>query len=344
MVSYEVLNEIIDLLSQNQFFLKSDNLELIMSRGGLDDLIKNISLNGAPITVLFNVVRYLNDYGMVSFDHYALGRFLNAAMANVGIDQQKVIQKLVSDNKLMLPSSIPPSVPQDKRPITEEFELLKEAVIGENTLRGISFIALALETSRCICLVVVPSGCGTGFLITPDLVITSNHVIWEPQQLEKSTFRFNYQLDTHGKPEEFKEFKFASGGIFYPNKELDYTIIQLADSPGLEWGIVKFSSIVPDIKKRVNIIQHPQAGPKQISIQNNFIEYSDNEIIQYLTATEPGSSGSPVFDDNWAVIGMHRGTRPIKKSDGEETHYRNEGFRFSRIYQSLPENIKASIK
>ncbi|MBK9054813.1 MAG: trypsin-like peptidase domain-containing protein, partial [Chloroflexi bacterium] len=40
-------------------------------------------------------------------------------------------------------------------------------------------------------------------------------------------------------------------------------------------------------------------------MQNNFVAFADTRIIQYLTSTEPGSSGSPVFNNDFVVVGIH---------------------------------------
>ena len=39
-------------------------------------------------------------------------------------------------------------------------------------------------------------------------------------------------------------------------------------------------------------------------MQNNFVAYADANIVQYATSTLPGSSGSPVFDDEFKVVAI----------------------------------------
>ena len=55
-------------------------------------------------------------------------------------------------------------------------------------------------------------------------------------------------------------------------------------------------------EQRVVIIQHPGGGQKQIAIAHNLVTYFDDNSVQYLTDTMPGSSGSPVFNEAWEVI------------------------------------------
>ena len=42
---------------------------------------------------------------------------------------------------------------------------------------------------------------------------------------------------------------------------------------------------------------HPGGSPKRVSLRQNFIAARTDEFLHYMTDTEPGSSGSPVFDD-----------------------------------------------
>ena len=57
--------------------------------------------------------------------------------------------------------------------------------------------------------------------------------------------------------------------------------------------------------ERVAIVQHPGGHLKKISLQHNFVVFADRSRVQYTTATEPGSSGSPVLDDECAVVAVH---------------------------------------
>lgn len=56
-----------------------------------------------------------------------------------------------------------------------------EKILGENTLRPVSFLARGLEVSRSVLCVGVEFGgqnwSGTGFLVTPRLGLTNHHVL-----------------------------------------------------------------------------------------------------------------------------------------------------------------------
>ena len=50
----------------------------------------------------------------------------------------------------------------------------------------------------------------------------------------------------------------------------------------------------------VNIIQHPEGGPKRYATVNNrLLDLRDDGFLLYETDTLEGSSGSPVFNQHW---------------------------------------------
>jgi V8-like Glu-specific endopeptidase len=46
--------------------------------------------------------------------------------------------------------------------------------------------------------------------------------------------------------------------------------------------------------------------------------------VQYTTDTLPGSSGSPVFNDNWEVVALHHAGGPLKTNDKVDIRFINE--------------------
>ena len=212
-----------------------------------------------------------------------------------------------------------------------------EKIIGENTLRHIFLLELALESAKAVVHIDTSKGKGTGFMISPSLLMTNNHVIDSREIAEKSQFTFNYQLGRDGKEHPTQTVYALSGGEFYTNAELDYTVVTLP-SP-LIFG--KPLNLVPkqmQRESRVSIIQHPGGSFKKISIQNNFIAYADTRIIQYTTSTLPGSSGSPVFDENFNVVAIHHSGGILIEPDTNQPYLRNEGTSMIAVCRDLKTN------
>jgi V8-like Glu-specific endopeptidase len=62
-------------------------------------------------------------------------------------------------------------------------------------------------------------------------------------------------------------------------------------------------------KARAHVIGHPLGGGLQISLHDSvLLDVDDAErLVHYRTPTDPASSGSPVFNTEWQVIGLHHG-------------------------------------
>jgi len=75
-----------------------------------------------------------------------------------------------------------------------------------------------------------------------------------------------------------------------------------------------------DYGQFLSIIQHPNGQSKQAAIRENKLlpfEDADN-FLTYQSDTFRGSSGSPAFNDLWAVVALHHSGKPLKDDQG---HY-----------------------
>ena len=102
---------------------------------------------------------------------------------------------------------------------------------------------------------------------------------------------------------------------------------------------------VPLEGDRVYIIGYPLGGDLQFSLQDNhLIDHEcaetctppkpDRRRLHYFAPTEPGNSGSPVFDENWKCVALHHAGKKLDPPDdtglkmlnGQEgRHSANEG-------------------
>ena len=68
--------------------------------------------------------------------------------------------------------------------------------------------------------------------------------------------------------------------------------------------------------------------PLEFSLQDNCLLACNESLLHYRTPTEPGSSGSPVFEpEDWRVVALHhKGSEELRRIDGVEgTCEANEG-------------------
>lgn len=188
---------------------------------------------------------------------------------------------------------------------------------------------------------------GTGWLIGSSYIITNHHVVngrdpgepTAPQsdlepQAKSAKVEFDYD------EEDVVTEDAVVSELAHSNKELDYAILKLSEETGRSplrlWS--REVSLSDDEVAPVNIIQHPGGAPKQIGMRNNLIARITDRDLAYFTDTKGGSSGSPVCNDAWQVVALHKAaTRTFGAIEfqGKETQWVNIGTRIDRIINDL---------
>jgi V8-like Glu-specific endopeptidase len=289
--------------------------------------------NGAAVTIITQFKRFGKDDTGKELIGILINKMLDGYVMDM--DDQVFLRGLFE--KYPLESPVIPSrrldTPHD--PIPDE--LIPEKIIGENTLRDIVILERALEASKAVVHIRTPNGQGTGFLVAPDLIMTNNHVIPNPETANRNTFTFNYQLNRQQKPALTQSFTAKTDGLFFTNENLDVTVVQLEKPvPDVTPLTLKPGRVRRD--DRVSIIQHPGGHYKQIAMQNNFAEYADSTVVQYITSTMPGSSGSPVFDEDYHVIAIHHSGGTVRAPNTQRRYLRNAGTSMIAVINTLREH------
>jgi V8-like Glu-specific endopeptidase len=219
-----------------------------------------------------------------------------------------------------------------------------EKVIGLNNLLSIAWVSRALELAAPVGRVLTLAGPGTGFLIGVDTLLTNHHVLQDESVAQQSTVEFNYQVNWAGTLEPTRRSTFDTS-YFRTSEELDYTIVRIKEPLGQLFGYVDLSRRAqPTVNDFVSIIQHPQGGLKQICFTDNKVSAVFGDLVQYSTDTEPGSSGSPVFNQNWEVVALHHRGGGLAGPDGKK-YFTNEGLVISSVvrdaaaFLGLPDSL-----
>ena len=244
-------------------------------------------------------------------------------------------------------------------------QLVQERVLGQNDLMPVSYLEYALRVSQSVGRVIIRSsslrviGYGTGSMISPRLLMTNNHVLETISGSRSSAIEFNYQSDIEGRIRSSEVYELDPDTFFITDPDLDYTIVAVkdgtSDRPPLSsfgWNRLIEAQGKVILGEYVNIIQHPSGEPKQLALrENQVVDLLDN-FLHYLTDTAPGSSGSPVFNDQWELVGLHHSGVPARDERGNiltidnkiwqqdlgESRIKwlaNEGVRISRIVEHL---------
>jgi endonuclease G len=206
-----------------------------------------------------------------------------------------------------------------------DFPVAAERVLGTNDLMSIGFFEKGLATSHAVARIQIKTaqgnlaGYGTGFLVSPRLLLTNNHVFESAEAAAASLAEFNYQVSLDGRFKTSRVFPFAPEDFFLTDPALDYTLVALRPDPGLAgfgWLRLIEESGKLMVGEWVNIIQHPNGEPKQLAIRENRVVDELEQFLHYVTDTAPGSSGSPVFNDQWEVVALHHSGVPERDPQG----------------------------
>ncbi|TAK64644.1 DNA/RNA non-specific endonuclease [Methylobacter sp.] len=239
-----------------------------------------------------------------------------------------------------------------------------ERFIGRNDLLPVNYLARGQLASAAVGRVDVPedfggSGSwGTGFLITPRLMITNNHVIGSIDEARRAIIEFGYERDANGQFKTSRRFRLDPDSTFItvPRDSLDFTVVAVMERSvdGMatldEFGFLRLEPGIHKVQEGefVTVIQHPNGDEKFIAIrENKVIQIGDGhaefrqDFLWYASDTAPGSSGSPTFNDNWQVVAVHHSGVPVARTkNGAIQYQRTTGEWVSEeVASHLPEDL-----
>lgn len=217
--------------------------------------------------------------------------------------------------------------------VASELQSVNFLARGERAARAVGRISI-LESGRL-------AGFGTGFLVGERLLLTNNHVLPDPETAGASFVEFDLELDVDGVTKRADRYDLDPATLFVTHVDLDFSLVAVAPGgggrrPGSVHGwhrlIANQGKIV--IGEPINIVGHPNGRAKEVAVRDNALLNQLPEYLHYRTDTEPGNSGSPVFNDQWEVVALHHAGVP--GPDGQ-SWIANEGVRVSVLLAHLSE-------
>lgn len=168
----------------------------------------------------------------------------------------------------------------------------------------------------------------TGFMVnntsndqTP-YFMTANHCGINSGNAASLVCFWNYQASTCGGPRDGSLSQFQTGAFFRASRSAsDFTLVELDEMPNPAWMVAYagWNAVNEDAQWACGI-HHPSTDEKAISFEwqpTTTTSYLSNSVpgdgthvrvIDWdVGTTEPGSSGSPLFDQNHRVIGQLHG-------------------------------------
>ncbi|CAL9380031.1 hypothetical protein SUDANB176_01042 [Streptomyces sp. enrichment culture] len=240
-----------------------------------------------------------------------------------------------------------------------------ERILGvSKELQAWSFLPRGARAARTVARISVRENgrelpIGTGFLVSPNLLLTNHHVLPDAGAARQSLAEFEAQVTVDNAPQSPTRLELDPDGFFVADERLDFALVRVGPGPGRRppgetFGWNRLSARLGKlvVGEPVNVIGHPMGRLKEIAVRDNVLQVRLDDFLHYKTDTEPGSSGSPVYNDQWEVVALHHSGVPrtddrgrILRRDGQAWRpgdgddaidwVANEGVRISSLLKHL---------
>ena len=227
-----------------------------------------------------------------------------------------------------------------------------EAVFGADRFDSLENYRRGLERCACVARIgrSVDTGVGSGFVLPGNLLsatldarfvlITNAHVISE-LDLERQAGALHpseavvtfVALEGVSPDQEFGITKVLCSS---PRDRLDMVVVELNESiaPRIPYPLAPILPVASS-QAQVRVVGHPSGRGLSLSV-NQLLDHQAPKL-HYRTATEGGSSGSPVFTQDWKLVGLHHaGGDAVPRLNGQPgTYQANEGIWIKSICEEI---------
>jgi endonuclease G len=226
------------------------------------------------------------------------------------------------------------ATPQDKAGI------VLERIINTMDFVGVRYLSVGERAARAVARVDVRDehgvtfAFGTGSMVSPRLLLTNHHVLEDEATAARSQIEFNFEIGLEGQELAPTVFGLDPGTFFLTDVDRDFTLVAV-NGGDAALGAFGHNPLINSEGKAivgdfVTIVQHPEGLRKQVALRENRVVDVVDDVLHYSTDTQPGSSGSPVFNDQWEIVALHHAS--VATPDHADLGgIVNEGIRISRI-------------
>ena len=329
----------------------------LLSSAGLEGRIIYLNLAQSPILVARELIADLEGVGILPGrpEYHALGALLDyiRQMSDTSNDDArffaevlvkyrlvndlKYLRKLIDEYRL---DKYQADVPADIPPPSASIELAEKSSVGKKPVKMDNFLYIellagAIYTSQAVGRIELPRGRArcTGFLVGPDLMLTTYHNFKSKDLLASAVVRFDYHANADGATTKGRVYEFQPD--FYvgsSDMELDFALLRLKGEPladrkfqpgdeglgylellryGRHRGYLLLAPRMIVQNEQVNIIQHPNGNPLSAVLTENYVLVDmTSDRVHYLADTLPGSTGAPVLNRYWEVVALQHSGGP----------------------------------
>lgn len=215
-----------------------------------------------------------------------------------------------------------------------------EAISGGTDLAGVNFLDYGRVAADCVCRILVDGAAmGSGFMIAPGVVITNQHVIHDTEEAKEARLEFGFEFGLDDIKPARRKFDIDLSKPFAISHEddLDFAVFAVKGDGLDTLGWLPLEPRTDKILEGepVVIVQHPNGREKELCLFNSELVQRVQAFLHYTTDTEPGSSGSPVFNRQWQVVALHHASLTLPVQHRGTAVVANEGIRISKIIEAL---------
>nr|WP_237534628.1 serine protease [Streptomyces sp. SID3343] len=206
-----------------------------------------------------------------------------------------------------------------------------ERIIGvSNDLQSVNFLARGVRAAASVARIwyatsgpVQPQA--TGFLVSPTLLLTNHHVFPDADTARGAFAEFGAEMGIDNElPTTTVRFTPDPDTLYVTDPNLDFALVALhpheddGRRAGELFGHIQLIAAAGKlvVGDPVNMVGHPDGRLKEIAIRQNRFTQRFDDFLQYETDTEPGNSGSPVFNDQWEAVALHHSGVPAHDDAG----------------------------
>lgn len=271
---------------------------------------------------------------------------------DTGDEVREAFEKALAELRAMLLAN--PRTPGDGgRKADPELKLAYEKVFGDDNFITLRSYQDGLHRCRFVARIGrdPTKGHGTGFAMRGSdlwtgwgdepVILTNAHVVSDDPSVRDALQPLEVVLifELLG-TEEYRVGKLLWTS---PPNELDATVLQLENIEPLKARqippLLRCAKKLPIIEDtaQVYVIGHPGGGTLSISLKDNRLLDHQDPRLHYRAPTEGGSSGSPVFNRQWDLIGLHHsGSEKMPMLNGKAgTYAANEGIWIQAIIRAI---------
>lgn len=324
--------------------LIAPNPDALETREALDTVVAEFSRTLTQLHALFPNLTTIHLFAAVPVGlAFRLGSRINPTMNPEVVTYQFDAKRSPKYKKAIVLGALP-ALPEAKVPAPAPIVWRRKEILTgpRESFLDKSFLHEALRVWPAVVRIVTEtqtgnSYTGTGFFIAPNTILTNHHVLYDYKDNLRCMRRVNawvdYEVDRNDpsrRPDVYECDVESIDGEY----EHDWAIIRTQKPLSSTYPIMNLRPRKPvEVNDYVYIIQHPEGRPKVIALHHNNVSFADENRVQYNTDTLQGSSGSPVCNQYWEVVALHRQWEPEVVAG--ETKYRNEGTNIDRVVEGL---------